>query len=83
MPDQVYCVNWNDELKLQNYYDNLGRVTRKSFNGNKDFGTVYTYENVGSKETTTLIKSVKTPILHTTKIIINKRLLTVCKRKTE
>ncbi len=62
MPDQVYCVNWNDELKLQNYYDNLGRVTRKSFNGNKDFGTVYTYENVGSKETSTLIKSVKTPI---------------------
>ena len=62
MPDQVYCVNWNDELKLQNYYDNLGRVTRKSFNGNKDFGTVYTYENVGSKETSTLIKSIKTPI---------------------
>ena len=64
MPDQVYGVSWNGEQKLQNYYDSLGRLVRKSYNGNKDFGSVYTYEDVtiaDDQRTTTLVKSVTTP----------------------
>ena len=64
MPDQVYVVNWNGKDKLQNYYDDLGRLVRKSFNGIKEFGSVYTYEDVtvnDDQRTTTLVKSVETP----------------------
>ena len=61
MPDQVYIVNWNGEKKLHNYYDGLGRLARKSYNGNFDFGNVYTYEDVGTAETSTLVHSVQTP----------------------
>ena len=64
MPDQVYGVSWNGEQKLQNYYDSLGRLVRKSYNGNKDFGSVYTYEDItvnNDQRTTTLVKSVATP----------------------
>ena len=62
MPDQVYIVNWNGEQKLQNYYDKIGRLVRKAYNGDKNFGNVYTYEDVGTAETSTLIKSVKSPL---------------------
>lgn len=65
MPDQVYGVSWNGVNKLQNYYDDLGRLVRKSYNGNKDFGMVYTYEDItvnNDNRTTTLISSVKTPL---------------------
>ena len=64
MPDQIYGVSWNGANKLQNYYDGLGRLVRKSYNGNKDFGMVYTYEDVtvnDDQRTTTLVKSVSTP----------------------
>lgn len=64
MPDQVYGVSWNGTNKLQNYYDGLGRLVRKSYNGNKDFGMVYTYEDItvnNDQRTTTLVKSVETP----------------------
>ena len=64
MPDQVYGVSWNGEQKLQNYYDGLGRLVRKSFNGIKEFSSVYTYEDItvnNDQRTTTLVKSVATP----------------------
>lgn len=64
MPDQVYGVSWNGANKLQNYYDDLGRLVRKSFNGIKEFGSVYTYEDItvnNDQRTTTLVKSVATP----------------------
>ncbi len=65
MPDQVYGVSWNGTNKLQNYYDGLGRLVRKSFNGIKEFGSVYTYEDItvnNDQRTTTLVKSVATPV---------------------
>ena len=64
MPDQVYGVSWNGTNKLQNYYDGLGRLVRKSFNGIKEFGSVYTYEDItvnNDQRTTTLVHSVETP----------------------
>ena len=65
MPDQVYIVSWNGKDKLQNYYDGINRLVRKSYNGNKNFGMVYTYEDItvnNDQRTTTLVKSVETPV---------------------
>ena len=69
MPDQVYSVQWNGSEKLGFAYDNLGRLAQKDFGGNS-FGIKYAYENyeiakaegAAEKRTTTLVKSVETPV---------------------
>ena len=58
MPDQIYGVTWNGAEKVSYTYDPLGRLTNRKIGS---FNNAYTYEDVGSDKTTTLVKSVSTP----------------------
>ena len=67
MPDQIYKVSWNGQEKLNFVYDPLGRLTNKTILvGGDDLGapntlnTQYTYVDVGTDKTTTLVSSVQT-----------------------
>ena len=58
MPDQIYGVTWNGAEKVSYTYDPLGRLTNRKVGS---FNNAYTYEDVGTDKTTTLVKSVSTP----------------------
>ena len=58
MPDQIYGVTWNGAEKVSYTYDPLGRLTNRKIGS---FNNAYTYEDVGTDKTTTLVKSVSTP----------------------
>ena len=67
MPDQIYKVSWNGQEKLNYVYDPLGRLTSKTIlvgGGDPDapntLNTQYTYIDVGTDKTTTLVSSVQT-----------------------
>ena len=57
MPDQIYSVTWNGKEKVSYKYDGLGRLTVKKTG---PFTNTYSYEDVGTDKTTTLVRSVKT-----------------------
>lgn len=64
MPDQVYKVSWNGEEKLNFVYDPLGRLTSKQIlvggsvsDAPNTLSAQYTYFDVGTDKTTTLLKS--------------------------
>lgn len=68
MPDQVYKVSWNGQEKLNYTYDGLGRLTNKTIlvgGGVSDtpntLNTQYTYFDVGTDKTTSLLKTLQTP----------------------
>ena len=65
MPDQIYKVSWNGEEKLNYVYDPLGRLTNRNVilsaseeSQPQTLNTQYTYVDVGTDKTTTLVKSV-------------------------
>ncbi len=66
MPDQIYKVSWNGQDKINYTYDGLGRLTNKSVlvgGGDPDapkLNNIYTYQDVGTNKTTTLVQSVQT-----------------------
>ena len=66
MPDQIYKVSWNGQDKINYTYDGLGRLTNKSVlvgGGDPDapkLNNIYTYQDVGTDKTTTLVQSVQT-----------------------
>lgn len=69
MPDQVYKVSWNGQEKLNYTYDGLGRLTNKTIlvgGGVSDtpntLNTQYTYFDVGTDKTTSLLKTLQTPV---------------------
>lgn len=69
MPDQIYKVSWNGQEKLNFVYDPLGRLTSKQIlvgGGDHDapntLSTQYTYVDVGTDKTTTLVQSLQTPV---------------------
>ena len=62
MPDQVYRVFWNGQLKADNSYDALGRLGGKFiWTDRATIFYAYSYEDVGENQTSTLVSSVRTP----------------------
>ena len=69
MPDRVYKVSWNGQEKLNFVYDPLGRLTSKIIlvgGGVSDapntLNAQYTYVDVGTDKTTSLVQSVQTAV---------------------
>lgn len=67
MPDQIYKVSWNGQEKINYTYDGLGRLTNKSviLSASEEsqpprLNNQYTYIDVGTDKTTTLVQSVQT-----------------------
>lgn len=67
MPDQVYKVSWNGQEKVNYAYDGLGRLTNKSVilsasdeSPLQRLTHQYTYVDVGTDKTTSLVQSVQT-----------------------
>lgn len=67
MPDQVYKVSWNGQEKVNYAYDGLGRLTNKSviLSASEEsplqrLTHQYTYVDVGTDKTTSLVQSVQT-----------------------
>ena len=67
MPDQIYKVSWNGQDKINYTYDGLGRLTNKSviLSASEEsqpprLNNQYTYIDVGTDKTTTLVQSVQT-----------------------
>ncbi len=61
MPDQIYKVSWNEQEKINNSYDPLGRLSGKSiFTDGAAILYAYGYANVDENHTTTLLSSVRT-----------------------
>lgn len=57
MADAVYGLTWNGEELIQNSYDGFGRLSSKKIN---NLDNKFTYEDVGTDKTTTLVRSVET-----------------------
>ena len=65
MPDQIYGVTWNGKEQVSYTYDSLGRLTSKLVGGgvlDTPLNTTYTYVDVDSARTTTLLSSLETDI---------------------
>ncbi|MGN0561491.1 MAG: hypothetical protein ACI4K6_01685 [Candidatus Fimenecus sp.] len=69
MPDQIYKVSWNGQEKINYTYDGLGRLTNKSviLSASEEsqpprLNNQYTYIDVGTDKTTTLVQSVQTAV---------------------
>ena len=58
MPDVIYGVTWNGTEKVNYTYDSLGRLTNK--NVNSVLNNNYSYIDVNSTKTTTLLSSLST-----------------------
>lgn len=58
MPDVIYGVTWNGTEKVNYTYDSLGRLTNK--NVNSVLNNNYSYVDVNSTKTTTLLSSLST-----------------------
>lgn len=58
MPDVIYGVTWNGNNVLNYTYDSLGRLTNK--NVNSVLNNNYSYVDVNSTKTTTLLSSLST-----------------------
>ena len=58
MPDQIYGVTWNGDEKVSYTYDSLGRLTNK--NVNSVLNNNYSYIDVDSTKTTTLLSLLST-----------------------
>ena len=64
IPDHIYIVDWNDKTALRFYYDDLGRLTGKVHGKDiltNPFRTYYSYVDVGSTRTTSLVKEISYP----------------------
>lgn len=58
MPDVIYGVTWNGTEKVNYTYDSLGRLTNKKINS--VLNNNYSYIDVNSTKTTTLLSSLST-----------------------
>ena len=58
MPDVIYGVTWNGTEKVNYTYDSLGRLTNKKVNS--VLNNNYSYVDVNSTKTTTLLSSLST-----------------------